>query len=125
MWGHGEHKTHLAERVAVDARGRTAFGDGACNAQRQIGLATCERFERAGEHFVTQFQACRRIQSHESLAQLHDCGAVDDAVHRDGELTFPARGHASDAVGNRVHVSKQTLAFAQQFVPSGGEFGLA
>jgi hypothetical protein len=95
------------------------------HAQCQIGLPGGQRLQRAGQRLVADAQPRRRVERKKCLGQLHQDGPRDDAVRRNGELRLPAGRHTLHAVGHRVNLIEQARAFAQQFLASLGQAGLA
>ena len=115
------HEAHLPQRRGLHVR----QGDLGRHAQRQVGLAADQRLQRARERFRAQLQAGRRAGGVEGLAELEQRAARHDRVGGDGELRFPAGGHALDALGHGVQLVEQVLSGPQQLGAGGGELGAA
>jgi hypothetical protein len=65
------------------------------------------------------------LQLEEGAGQLHQHRTRHQAVGGDGQLRFPAGGHALDAVGHCVDVLQQSAALAQQLRAGLGHARLA
>lgn len=122
MGRNGKDEALTAQGQGIHAFGQQGFGD---HADGQIGLSRGEGFECSRQDFITQAQACRRFEGEEGFAQFEQGGPIDDAVHRQGELGFPAGGNPFHPVCHRVQFVQQACPFPQKFPACRRQSGMA
>lgn len=111
---HGKHKFHHRTNLSKAQSRRHVVHE--ADPYGQVGLARSQRVQAAAQRFIFEAQPGRRISVIKVLAQIHHHAVVDDSVNHDGELAFPAGGHAFDTVGDAVHIVEQTQPLTDQFL---------